>query len=324
MESITKNLNEEENALMDSLPEIIFGPGGDIKTKRDKIDEFIHHLTHKTVESLSKTIIKEERENCISFESAVESGIIEISPSEFNGIYEKHDLEILYNIDSKIAVGNNKRGRGETLFSLGFKAYNNPEKGGDVYIRRNESKRVIEIKSTNNSGITPSLDNDPDIISPISEKIYEILNIFKNLYSEDLTPESIMEIENGIIQKRTTTESINLMDKGGEKFEELIYSLTEKIEIDKSYITESNKGRDFISILLLEQLNHYSKDASLFQTLAVFIEDKEKLPTHLVMLDSNEKLNFNTPKNIEILRSSDIVPKITKKKRMEIYTFNTK
>ena len=38
----------------------------------------------------------------------------------------------------------------------------------------------------------------------------------------------------------------------------------------------------------------------------------------------NEKLNFNTPRNIEILRASDIVPKITKKKRMEIYTFNTK
>lgn len=325
IESITKNLNEEEQGLLDLLPEMIFGPGGDLKMKKEKIDEFIHHLTSKTVESLSKTIVKGERENCISFDEALESGIIRIFPTEFNGIYGSHDLGILYNIDPKIAVGNNKRGKGETLFSLAFQAYNNQEKGGDVFVVNNGDKKVVEVKSTNNAGITPSLDNDPDIISPISLKVYKILDIIADIYFDDLSNESKKEIENGVIQKTTTKNIIDLIDQKGDKLEKLFDLLEKQFSTDyRNLFSESNTGRDFISLILLEQLNYYSKSVLLFQTLAIYIENKDKFPSYLVMLDSLPDSGFISKKNIEILRSSDISPKITKKKRMEIYIFNTK
>jgi cytidyltransferase-like protein len=325
IENITKNLSQEEKHLLEKLPEMIFGPGGDQKIKREKVDEFIHHLTSKTIESLSKTLIENQREDCISFQDALSAGIVKILPGEFNGVFGSHDLDLLYNIDPKIAVGNNKRGKGETLFCLAFDAYNNPEKGGDVYIKKDGEKRVVEIKSTNNSGITPSLDNDPDIISPISNRVYEIMNIYSSIYSDSLSENSIKELESGVIQKNTTRDVIDSIDNGEEKkLKELDKSLREKLGLGYfDFMEEKYPGKSFISLLLLEQLNYYSKNSILFQTLAVFIENKNKLPNSLVMIDSVEN-NFISSKNVSSLIESDIIPKITKKKRMEIYTFDNK
>jgi nicotinamide mononucleotide adenylyltransferase len=319
VKNITRDSDHLEEKLMEIIPEMLFCEGGDTSSKIEKIEDFIHHLDSKTIRGLSESLIQGDSPNSISFQTLLSEGMVEIDSQGFNGIHGQRDIEFLYNIDSKIAVGNNKRGKGETLFCFSFGAKNNPNKGGDVFIDLGEgNKKIIEVKSTNNAGITPSVENDPEAEFGISKGVEESLKMTLEIFEEDLKPETILELRNSVFQKNSTEDMIQVMNQKNEKCNLFISSLAEKFGV---VLPLENLGRNFISFLLLDQLNHYSKRGDLFESLAIFVEDKNKFPSSIVLLDSESEKTFFNSKNFDLLRRSGIAPKITKKKRMEIYTF---
>ena len=82
-------------------------------------------------------------------------------------------------------------------------------------------------------------------------------------------------------------------------------------------------AEDILPIILLLQLDYYSKKMIEFQTLAVFIE-VDGAPEKLVIIESDPEKGFVTENNIDILKRSGIAPKITSSDRVEIYRFNKK
>ena len=91
---------------------------------------------------------------------------------------------------------------------------------------------------------------------------------------------------------------------------------------------EGLKAEDVLPVILLLQLNYYSKDMVEFQTLAIFVETNG-FPDKLVIIESVPKIGFVTKNNIDTLKDSGIAPKITlsnltSSNRVEIYRFNKK
>ena len=126
------------------------------------------------------------------------------------------------------------------------------------------------------------------------------------------------ELKKSRIQKNASETLISKVEEGGEKSEEFLNLLSDLSGI------ENPTADDILPIMLLLQLDYYSKESSEFQTFAVFIE-KDNAPDYIVIMDSNPKQKiFLTPENVKVLKESKIAPKITASDRVEIYMFNKK
>ena len=305
IKNLIKDVSPEEENLKKLVADLVFGQLGDKKAKGrkiHKIDSLFHELSDSTLENLIDRYILGKNTNPTSLEEiSRDGGILEIDLTKgVNGISGK-DIKKIYNFDSSVGSGLQQRGRGETLFSLAFNSIKNDLAGGDVKSR--DTDKVIEIKSSNNAGITPK--SDP----PISFRGEEIIRSAGEIFD-------IAEMKNKRMQKTSSEEMISRINDGGEKAEEFleVVSLASGIE--------NPTAEDILPIILLLQLDYYSKDLKEFQTFAVFIE-KDDAPDKLVIIDSSRG-TFLTSNNIEIVKNSKLAPKVTASDRMEIYMFNKK
>jgi hypothetical protein len=300
IKNLIKETRHEEEQLKLLVSDLVFGGLGDKKSKQkkfQKIDSLFYDLTESTIESLIEGYINEKETQSLSLEEIYRrGGILDINLEEgLNGISGR-DIGKIYNFDSTVGSGLQQRGRGETLFSLAFNSIKNDLAGGDV--RSRDTDRVIEIKSSNNAGITPK--SGP----PISLGGEEILRIGAEIFDID-------EMKKKRIQKTSSDLLVSKIEEGGEKAEEFLKSVSEISGV------ENPGAEDILPIILLLQLDYYSKDLREFQTFAVFIE-KGELPEKLVILESDEK-TFLSQENISILRESKLSPKVTSSDRVEIY-----
>ena len=300
IKNLIKETRKEEEDLKMLVSDLVFGGLGDKKSKQkkfQKIDSLFYDLTESTIEKLIEGYINKGEVDSISLDEIYRGGgILDISIEEgLNGISGR-DIGKIYNFDSTIGSGLQQRGRGETLFSLAFNSIKNDLAGGDV--RSRDTDRVIEIKSSNNAGITPK--SGP----PISLGGEEILRVGGEIFD-------IEEMKKKRIQKTSSDLLVSKIEEGGDKAEQFLKSVSEVSGI------ESPTAEDVLPIMLLLQLDYYSKELKEFQTFAVFIE-KGDLPEKLVILESNEK-TFLSQENISILRESKLSPKVTSSDRVEIY-----
>ena len=240
------------------------------------------------------------------------------------------DIKKIYNFDIFLGRGLQQRGKGESLFCLAFDASNNADvKGGDAKMNSgSEIGKIVEIKSTNNAGIVPKTGGH------ISGKVKELLE----KANEEFTSE---ELAKARIQKIPTT-SIDKAKKESEKAKEelpkgriqkntstlLIDKLMDGTEKSKSFIEYMEretgltglKGEDILPVILLLQVNYYSKSEGNFSILGIFVENDDESPTELVILEAaDDPKRFLTRENIETLKASGIAPKITASDRAEIY-----
>jgi hypothetical protein len=124
------------------------------------------------------------------------------------------------------------------------------------------------------------------------------------------------ELKNNRMQKTSSESLISSIKEGGEKANQFLTLVSDLSGI------ESPTAEDILPIILLLQLDYYSKEMEEFQTFVIFIE-REDAPDKIVILDSKGK-TFVTPENIETLKNSKVAPKITSSDRVEIYMFNKK
>lgn len=305
--NLIKGFKLEGEDLKRTVADLVFGELGDKKSKGrkvHKIEELLHDLTESTLLDLTKRYVSMENIGQTSLEDIVDQGgILDINLTKgLNGISGR-DIKKIYNFDSLVGSGLQQRGKGETLFSLAFNSIKNDEAGGDV--RSRENGKVIEIKSSNNAGITPKSG------SPLSDELRKLIAAGGSLFS-------IEELEKGRMQKNASETLISKVDEGGEKSEEFLGLLSSLSGI------ENPTADDILPIMLLLQLDYYSKKSSEFQTFAVFIE-RDNAPDYIVIMESNPKQKtFMTTENVKVLKESKIAPKITSSDRVEIYMFNKK
>ena len=305
IKNLIKEHNEDEEKLKGIVADLVFGELGDKKSKGrkiHKIDNLFHDLTSSTVDNLISRYVKKEKVNVISLEDIKNfGGILDIDINiDLNGVSGK-DIKKVYNFDSSVGSGLQQRGRGETLFSLIFNAIKNDLAGGDV--RSLDDGKVIEIKSSNNAGITPK--SGPPLAMEVEDIVLNAGKMF-----------DILEMKNSRMQKNSSETLISKVEEGGEESEKFLSLITTLSGI------ESPKAEDILPIIFLLQLDYYSKELEEFQTFAVFVE-KNDAPERIVIIDSDNK-TFVTLENIEALKNSKIAPKITSSDRVEIYIFNKK
>jgi hypothetical protein len=306
IKNLTKDSSIEEERLKSLIADLVFGELGDKKAKSrkiHKIDSLIHDLTEVTTENLIKRYILEQDIDPISIEDIVNknNGVLDINLVKgLNGISGK-DVKKIYNFDSTVGSGLQQRGKGETLFSLAFNSIKNDFAGGDVKSR--DTGKIIEIKSSNNAGITPK--SGP----PISLEVEEILKTGGKNFN-------IEELSKGRIQKKSTEM---LISKAGEENEKS----TEFLNLIRSLSgIKGAEPEDILPILFLFQLNYYSKNLEEFQTFCVFVERADS-PDKMIILDSFGE-TFLTGENIKTLKLSGLTLKVTSSDRAEIYMFNKK
>jgi cytidyltransferase-like protein len=306
IKNLTKGHSADEEKLKALVADLVFGGSGDKKSKGrkiHKIDNLFHDLSGPKVDNLIARYISNEDIKPISLDGIKNNlgGILDINLSSgLNGISGK-DIKKIYNFDSSVGSGLQQRGRGETLFSLAFNSIKNDLAGGDV--RSLDDDKVIEIKSSNNAGITPK--SGP----PLAMKVEDIILNAGRLFD-------LPELKNNRMQKTSSESLIASIEEGGEKAEEFLNLVSNLSGI------ESPTAEDILPIILLLQLDYYSKEMEEFQTFAIFIE-REDAPDKIVILDSRSK-TFVTPENIETLKNSKVAPKVTSSDRVEIYMFNKK
>lgn len=306
IKNLTKGHSADEEKLKALVADLVFGGSGDKKSKGrkiHKIDNLFHDLSSPTVDNLISRYISKEDIKPISLDDIKSNlgGILDINLSSgLNGISGK-DIKKIYNFDSSVGSGLQQRGRGETLFSLAFNSIKNDLAGGDV--RSLDDDKVIEIKSSNNAGITPK--SGP----PLAMKVDNIISNAGELFD-------ITEMKNNRMQKTSSELLISKIEEGGKKSDQFL-----ELVSDLSGI-KNPTAEDVLPIILLLQLDYYSKELEEFQTFAIFIE-KEDAPDKIVILDSNGK-TFVTSENIKTLKDSKIAPKVTSSDRVEIYMFNKK
>lgn len=304
IKNLIKDSSPDEEKLKSIIADLVFGSLGDKKAKSrkiGKIDSLFHDLTDKTTESLIKRYVLDEHIENITIDEIIQkfNGILDINlTSGLNGISGK-DIRKIYNFDSTIGSGLRQRGRGETLFSIAFNSIKNDFAGGDFVSRDNG--KVIEIKSSNNAGITPKYG------PPIAIEVYEIIRIGAKLFD-------LEELKKGRIQKTTTKNLIAKIDEGGEKEEEFMFLLSSLSGLKEL------KSDDVLPLLFLFQLDYYSKGLEEFQTFCVFVE-KHDAPDKIILIDSKNK-TFVSSKNIQTLKESELTLKVTASDRAEIYMFN--
>jgi len=305
IKNLTRGKSLEEEELKKIVADLVFGSSGDKKSKGKKIhkiDYLLQVLDSDTINSLISKYVNKEKIDSTSLEDIKNlGGVLDIDLiNGLNGIIGD-DIKTIYNFDSSLGSGLQQRGRGETLFSLAFNSIKNDEAGGDV--RSLDTGKVIEIKSSNNAGITPK--SGP----PLAVKVEYIIQNAGRLFD-------LPELKNNRMQK-TSSESLMLnIEEGGEEAERFL-SLVSDLSGIKSPTSE-----DILPIILLLQLDYYSKGLEEFQTFAIFIE-REESPDKIVILDSSDE-TFVTLENIKALKNSKIAPKITSSDRVEIYMFRKK
>ena len=306
IKNLTKGHSADEEKLKALVADLVFGGSGDKKSKGrkiHKIDNLFHDLSGPTVDNLIARYISNGDIKPISLDDIKNNlgGILDINLSSgLNGISGK-DIKKIYNFDSSVGSGLQQRGRGETLFSLAFNSIKNDLAGGDV--RSLDDDKVIEIKSSNNAGITPK--SGP----PLAMKVEDIVQNAGRLFD-------LPELKNNRMQKTSSESLMSSIKEGGEKADQFLTLVSDLSGI------ESPTAEDILPIILLLQLDYYSKEMEEFQTFAIFIE-REDAPDKIVILDSKGK-TFVTPENIETLKNSKVAPKITSSDRVEIYMFNKK
>jgi nicotinamide mononucleotide adenylyltransferase len=321
---IIQDFSVEEIQLQNKILNLLFGGKGDKRSLRKKslqVDSLLHEISDSTIKGLIDKYLKDETP-----EDTPNVTVDEILQQEGPAIYDINrttgmngiagrDIKKIYNFDTTLGTGLQQRGRGETLFCLAFDASNNAAAGGDVKLNSGlEKDRILEIKSTNNAGITPRSN------APISEEVKMLIREANRRFPN-------AELAKGRIQKNTSLHLISELKKKTEETEEFIGSVEKITGLDK--IREKYEIEDVIlPILLLLQLNYYSgyvDESSIipmeFSMLGIFIEDNENSPDKLVLINSDVSNGFLTYKNIETIEASGIAPKITASDRMEIYRF---
>ena len=334
---IIQEFSGDEVQLQKKISDLLFGTGLNKKSqikKFQQVNSLMHEISDSTMEGLIQVYVKDETPKDtpnITVKDILQQSISIYDINRTNGMngIAGRDIRKVYNFDTTLGTGLQQRGRGETLFCLSFDARNNPGAGGDVILPEANGNKVVEIKSTNNAGITPR--SNASISSDVKILISEANRRFPN-----------PELAKGRIQKNTSLHLISELKKETEEIEEFV-KFVERItglKIDK--ISEGHKTKYKIDdlilpIILLLQLNYYSGqfgkspdevsteysilgDETSFSMLAVYIED-DGAPDKLVLLDSNSTDGFLTHKNILTLKESGIAPKITASDRMEIYRF---
>jgi cytidyltransferase-like protein len=316
IKNLTKGHSADEEKLKALVADLVFGGSGDKKSKGrkvHKIDNLFHDLSGSTVDNLIARYISDVDIKPISLEDIKNNlnGILDINLlTGLNGISGK-DIKKIYNFDSSVGSGLQQRGKGETLFSLAFNAIKNDAAGGDVMSR--DTNKVIEIKSSNNAGITPKY--SPSTPTSLAPGVDKIITTAGDLFD-------LSELKNKRMQKTSSESLISKIEEGGEGVSEFLKMVEELSGI------KNPQSKDILPIILLLQLDYYSKKIEEFQTFAIFIE-KEDAPDKIVILDSeiippSQEGTFVTPDNINALIESKIAPKVTSSDRVEIYMFNKK
>jgi cytidyltransferase-like protein len=308
----SKTGEEELNVI---IADLLFGSMGDKKSlgrKRELSESLLNELTDSTITNLIDRYVNKKKDNYLTISDInAKNGIYDINGLEsLNGISGR-DLRKIYNFDAGLATGNSKRGKGESLFSIAFDAGTNVFAGGDVVSR--EDNRVVEIKSTVNAAITPKSGD------PISPAVYQILKRSEQIYE---IPKISKKNPNITLQKNDSVELINKIKDGGDEAKDFLDLVSSISKID------SLTADDVLPVILLLQANYYSKDMDEFQTLAVFVENKE-FPDKLAIIESTPGIGFVTKNNIDILKKAGIAPKITfssltSANKVEIYRFDRK
>ena len=310
--NLIRDYSEEESDLLPVLGEMIFGQGGDKKSQTKKyhqVESLLHSLSDETFENLVDRYVKFPEGSYPNLESLIlGGGYAKICPNDgLNGI-SGEDISFVFNFDSSLGSGLQQRGRGETLFSLAFDTEMNLQAGGDVKCRRNGS--IVEIKTTNNAGITPKPGDEENPVYPISPNVVKVLNCIGLKFDID-------EVKQGKIQKTSSEEIIKGINNKQEGYLEILNLAEQTFNIDLHC-----DGEKLICSFLLSQLDYYSKEREEFENLAIFIEESG-FPEGIVLIDSNEN-GFITEPNLQRLKTHKIYPKITSSNRMEIYRFKEK
>ena len=307
-----------------------------LKKKSTQVDSLIQQISDSTLSELTKrysigkksggTYVPEVTLNSILNQSGPK--IYKIG-DEINGISGR-DIKKIYNFDIFLGRGLQQRGKGESLFCLAFDASNNANvKGGDAKMNSgSEIGKIVEIKSTNNAGIVPKTGGH------IYGKVKELLEKANAEFtSEELAKARIQkipttsidkakkeaekakeELPKGRIQKNTSTLLIDKLMDGTEKSKSFIEYM------EKETGLTGLKGEDILPVILLLQVNYYSKSEGNFSILGIFVENDDESPTELVILEAaDDPKRFLTRENIETLKASGIAPKITASDRAEIY-----
>jgi len=231
---------------------------------------------------------------------------------DFNGISPR-DIKKIYSIDPKIPSGNQRRGKGEALFSIAFDSPKNPRFGGDV--DSPELEKVVEIKSTNNAGIEPESDQSSGVLT--SPVFSEFLKLAHKLFP------SVTDLGDGKIQKTSSAELIQEMKKEGNapKTQQLLDYLNRMVPKGSGEAQVQNiQIDDVIPLLLLFQIDHYSYRCQNFRALAVFVE-ADGSPEEMVLIECSpyeDGEHFVTQKNLNTVKNAGLAAKITSK-RPEIY-----
>ena len=307
-----------------------------LKKKSTQVDSLIQQISDSTLSELTKrysigkksggTYVPEVTLNSILNQSGPK--IYKIG-DEINGISGR-DIKKIYNFDIFLGRGLQQRGKGESLFCLAFDASNNANvKGGDAKMNSgSEIGKIVEIKSTNNAGIVPKTGGH------IYGKVKELLEKANAEFtSEELAKARIQkipttsidkakkeaekakeELPKGRIQKNTSTLLIDKLMDGTEKSKSFIEYM------EKETGLTGLKGEDILPVILLLQVNYYSKSEGNFSILGIFVENDDESPTELVILEAtDDPKGFLTKENIETLKAAGIAPKITASDRAEIY-----
>ena len=307
-----------------------------LKKKSTQVDSLIQQISDSTLSELTKrysigkksggTYVPEVTLNSILNQSGPK--IYKIG-DEINGISGR-DIKKIYNFDIFLGRGLQQRGKGESLFCLAFDASNNANvKGGDAKMNSgSEIGKIVEIKSTNNAGIVPKTGGH------IYGKVKELLEKANAEFtSEELAKARIQkipttsidkakkeaekakeELPKGRIQKNTSTLLIDKLMDGTEKSKSFIEYM------EKETGLTGLKGEDILPVILLLQVNYYSKSEGNFSILGIFVENADESPTGLVILEAkDDPKRFLTKENIETLKAAGIAPKITASDRAEIY-----
>jgi cytidyltransferase-like protein len=325
--NLSKGVVKGKSPLKSVISSLILGSGGDKKSiakKEDLVEDLIADMEESTIDNLiSRYVSKSTSFPIVTLKDIINNlgGRFSFNPQQdFNGISPR-DIKKIYRVDPKIPSGNQQRGKGESLFSIAFDSPKNAGFGGDV--DSPELDKVVEIKSTNNAGISPDLEQSSGRLT--SSVFSNFLDLAHKLFP------SVTDLGDGKIQKTSSTQLIQEMKEdntknginggNGPKTQQLLDYLNRMVPKGSGEEQVKNiQIDDVIPLLLLFQIDHYSYRCKNFKALAVFVE-VDGSPEEMVLIECfpyEEGENFVTQKNLNTVKNAGLAAKITSK-RPEIY-----
>jgi len=325
--NLSKGVVKGKSPLKSVISSLILGSGGDKKSiakKEDLVEDLIADMEGSTIDNLiSRYVSKSPNFPITTLRDIINNlgGRFSFNPQQdFNGISPR-DVKKIYRVDPKIPSGNQQRGKGESLFSIAFDSPKNAGFGGDV--DSPELEKVVEIKSTNNAGISPDLEQSSGVLT--SSVFSEFLELAHKLFP------SIADLGDGKIQKTSSTQLIQEMKEdntknginggNGPKTQQLLDYLNRMVPKGSGEAQVQNiQIDDVIPLLLLFQIDHYSYRCQNFRALAVFVE-VDGSPEEMVLIECSpyeDGEHFVTQKNLNTVKNAGLAAKITSK-RPEIY-----